>query len=90
MNWDFEVSLDMSKIFREMTMENLIKMLNDKEESRLKKLAEEWEKKQKEAANKNDSQNQGQSGGMGFGGAMGGMGGLGGGISQATGGVMAQ
>ncbi|MBR2326087.1 MAG: Ig-like domain-containing protein [Alistipes sp.] len=90
MNWDFEVTLDMSKIFREMTMENLIKMLNDKEESRLKKLAEEWEKKQKEATNKNDDQGRGSSGGMGFGGAMGGMGGLGGGISQATGGVMAQ
>ena len=89
MNWDFEINLDMSKIFREMTMENLIKMLNDKEESRLKKLAEEWEKKQKDAAQQEQNQNQNSSGGMGFGGMGGAMGGLGG-ITQATGNIMAQ
>jgi hypothetical protein len=68
MNWDFEIKLDMSKIFVPMTMENLVKMLDDKEASRLQKLAEEWEKKQREAKDK-DNHNQ-QSGG-----AMGGMGG---------------
>jgi hypothetical protein len=64
MNWDFEINLDMSKIFVPMTMENLVKMLDDKETSRLQKLAEEWEKKQREAKGK-ESQTQQSSGGMG-------------------------
>ncbi len=73
MNWDFEINLRMGDIFREMTMENLVKMLNDKEESRLKQLYEEWVKKQGEAKQKEQNQN---SGGMGFGGMSGGMGGF--------------
>ncbi|MBQ5690078.1 MAG: Ig-like domain-containing protein [Alistipes sp.] len=68
MNWDFEIKLDMSKIFVPMTMENLVKMLDDKEASRLQKLAEEWEKKQREAKDKDNHTQQ-------SGGAMGGMGG---------------
>lgn len=68
MNWDFEIKLDMSKIFVPMTMENLVKMLDDKEASRLQKLAEEWEKKQREAKEKDNHTQQ-------SGGAMGGMGG---------------
>ena len=68
MNWDFEIKLDMSRIFVPMTMENLVKMLDDKEASRLQKLAEEWEKKQREAKDKDNHTQQ-------SGGAMGGMGG---------------
>ena len=51
MNWDFEINIDMHKVFVPMTMENLIKILNDKEESRLQKLFEEWQTKQKEKTN---------------------------------------
>ena len=77
MNWDFEINIDMDKIFVPMTMENLIKMLDDKEEARLQKLYEEWEKKQKSGENNNNQQSQGTSGGgMGFGGMSGGLGGL--------------
>lgn len=69
-NWDIEITIDMSDVFKPMTMENVIKMLEDKESSRLKKLYEEWEKRQSEM---NKNQNATNSGGM-----MGGMGGLGG------------
>ena len=72
MNWDFEINIDMDKIFVPMTMENLIKMLDDKEEARLQKLYEEWKKKQAEAKDKHDHQTQ-SSGGMGFGGMAGGL-----------------
>ena len=84
MNWDFEINLDMSKIFVPMTMENLVKMLDDKEASRLQKLAEEWEKKQRESKEK-DNHNQ-QSGGA-MGGMGGGMniGGMAGGLKNAAG-----
>ncbi|MBQ3248148.1 MAG: Ig-like domain-containing protein [Alistipes sp.] len=72
-NWEFDIEVDMDKLFAPITMESVIKMLNDREDERLKKLAEEMAKKRKENANKNNNQNSG----MGFGG-MGGMGGLGG------------
>ena len=70
MNWDFEINIDMDKIFIPMTMENLVKMLDDKEEARIKKLYEEWQKKQSEKKDSNSSQS---SGGMGFGGMAGGL-----------------
>lgn len=74
MNWDFEIDLNMNNIFREMNMQNLIKMLNDKEEARLKLLYEEWKKKQSEAKGKDHQHSQGgSSGGMGFGGGLGGI-----------------
>ncbi|MBP3550945.1 MAG: Ig-like domain-containing protein [Alistipes sp.] len=74
MNWDFEINIDMSKVFVPMTMENLIKMLNDKEESRLQTLFEEWQKKQQEnQGNKNQQQQNTGGGGMGFGGMAGGL-----------------
>ena len=73
MNWDFEINVDMDKIFVPMTMENLVKMLDDKEESRLQKLYEEWKKKQSEGKDKHDHQNQSSGGGMGFGGMAGGL-----------------
>jgi hypothetical protein len=74
MNWDFEINIDMSKVFMPMTMENLVKVLDDKEESRLRKLYEEWKKKQHEHKDKNHQHEQQSSGGgMGFGGMAGGL-----------------
>ena len=74
MNWDFEINIDMDKVFLPMTMENLVKMLDDREEARLQKLYEEWKKKQSEANNKNQNGSQQSSGGgMGFGGMSGGI-----------------
>ena len=73
MNWDFEINIDMTKLFKPMTMENIVKLLEDKEEARLKLLYEEWLKKQGEP--KHD-EHQSSGGGMGLGGAMGGLGGL--------------
>ncbi len=73
MNWDFEINIDMNKIFMPMTMENLVKMLDDKEESRLQKLYEEWQKKQGEPKKNEQTQNQSSGGGMGFGGMAGGL-----------------
>ena len=55
-----------------MNMENLVKMLDDKEESRLQKLYEEWKKKQQEGKGK-ENQQQSSGGGMGFGGMAGGL-----------------
>ena len=72
MNWDFEINIDMSKVFVPMTMENLVKMLDDKEESRLQNLYEEWKKKQQEGKGK-ENQQQSSGGGMGFGGMAGGL-----------------
>ena len=69
-NWEFDIEVDMDKLFAPITMESVIKMLNDREDERLKKLAEETAKRRKEEASK---QNQ-NSNGMGFGG-FGGMGG---------------
>ena len=73
MNWDFEINVDMSKVFMPMTMENLVKMLDDKEESRLRKLYEEWQKKQSEHKGHQHEQQNSSSGGMGFGGMAGGI-----------------
>ncbi len=78
MNWDFEINIDMDKVFVPMTMENLVKMLDDKEESRLQKLYEEWQKKQQSGQDKehNHGHQSGGGGGMGFGGMAGGMKGI--------------
>ena len=81
-NWEFDIDVDMDKLFAPVTMESVVQMLNDREDERLKKLYEEREKKRKEEANK---QNQ-NSNNMGFGGfgGMGGMGGSTGGLSTNT------
>ena len=72
MNWDFEINIDMDKVFLPMTMENLVKMLDDKEEARLQKLYEEWKKKQGEPTQNQQTQTQTSGGGgMGFGGMAG-------------------
>ena len=77
MNWDFEINIDMDKVFVPMTMENLVKMLDDKEESRLQKLYEEWKEKQAKAKGEEHNHSQQSSGGgMGFGGLGGGMNGI--------------
>ncbi|MBR3677779.1 MAG: Ig-like domain-containing protein [Alistipes sp.] len=76
MNWDFEVTIRMSEVFREMNMKNLVKMLDDKEESRLKKLYEEWVEKQKSHKHEENQQHNQGGGGMGLGGMSGGLGGL--------------
>ena len=73
-NWEYDLEVNMDQLFAPMTMESLIKLLNDKEDERLKKLAEEMAKKRKEQS-KNQNNN---SSGMGFGGMGGALGGLGG------------
>ena len=82
-NWEMELEMDMNRIFAPMTMEALIKMLDEREEQRIKKWLEEQEKKR--AENRNNDHNHNSSGGGfgGFGGG-GGLGGLGGGLRQAT------
>lgn len=72
-NWEFDVTVDMDKLFAPITMESVIKMLDDREDARLKKLMEERAKKQKENQQKGNTQNSS----MGFGG-FGGSSGLGG------------
>ena len=83
-NWEYDLDVDMDKLFTPVTMESLIKLLNDKEDARLKKLAEEEAKKRQEQS----KQKNNQGSGMGFGGAMGGLGGgtTGGGFGGSTGG----
>ena len=84
-NWEYDMDVDMDKLFAPVTMESLIKLLNDKEDERLKKLAEDEAKKRKEQS----KQKSNQSSGMGFGGvggALGGMSGMGGGSTGGFGG----
>lgn len=75
-NWEFDIDVDMDKLFAPVTMESVVKMLNDREDERLKKLAEERAKKRQEEQNKKNQ----NSGNMGMGG-MGGLGGMGGGTT---------
>ena len=79
-NWDIEIDIDINKVFKPLTMENLIQILEEKEAARIKKLSEEWEKKRLENQNQNN-----QNGTSGMGGMMGGMGGMMGGLGGLTG-----
>ncbi|MGN0092361.1 MAG: hypothetical protein ACI35M_04760, partial [Alistipes sp.] len=75
-NWEIEIQMDMSKIFVPMTMENLVRMLDDKEASRLKKLVEEMLQKQSQGKKHDHDSNGGNSMMGGMGGMMNGLGGL--------------
>lgn len=75
-NWEIEIQMDMSKIFVPMTMENLVRMLDDKEASRLKKLVEEMLQKQSQGKKHDHDSNSGNSMMGGMGGMMNGLGGL--------------
>ena len=85
-NWEFDIDVDMDKLFAPITMESVIKMLNDREDERLKKLAEEQAKKRQQQQQNQGGQSGQSSGGFGFGG-LGGMGGGGttsGGLRSGT------
>jgi hypothetical protein len=84
-NWEFDIEVDLAKLFAPITMESVIEMLNNREDERLKKLAEEMAKKRQEESKKGHDHGQ-QGSGMGFGG-LGGMGGGmgGGGLRSGTG-----
>ena len=74
-NWEMELSIDMNKLFAPITMQSLIKTLDDREAQRIKKLEEERaKKKQTEQGHDHNQQNSG--GGFGFGGMGSAMGGL--------------
>ncbi len=76
-NWEFELDIDMDEVFRPVTMQSIMQMLEDRETARLKKLAEEQAKKRKEQEQSgNHGDDSQQSTGLGFGG----MGGLGGNV----------
>ena len=83
-NWEFDIAVNMDQLFAPVTMESIIKMIDDREDARLKKLAEERAKKQKQG-NKNNSNGMGGFGG--FGGLGGMMGGSGMGGSSGAGGM---
>lgn len=86
-NWEFDLDVDLGKLFAPITMESVIKMLDDREDERLKKVAEELAKKRQEEAQRGHDHGQ-QGSGMGFGGLGGmggGMGSMGGGLRSNTG-----
>lgn len=66
-NWEFELDIDMDEVFRPITMQSVMDMLEDREQARLKKLAEEQAKKSKEKE-KDDGRNNRSNSGFGFGG----------------------
>ncbi len=68
--WEFDLTLDMKDIFATVTMDELIRRLDQREQTRLRK---EAERRAKEGPRKEEQQQQ-QGGGFN----MGGMGGLGG------------
>ena len=70
--WEFDLTLDMNDIFAPVTMDELIRRLDRREQTRLRK---EAERRAKEGSRKDDSQQQQQ---QGSGLNMGGLGGLGG------------
>ena len=83
-NWEFDIAVDMDKLFAPITMQSIVKMLDDREDERLKKLSEERAKKLKNANKNNNSGGMGGFGGLG--GLMGGSSGMGGsGMGGSTG-----
>ena len=83
-NWEMELAMDMNKLFAPVTMQSLIKILDDREEQRIKKLEEERAKKQKEGKDGHNQQGAQSGGGFCFGGIGSSMGGMSsGGFQQA-------
>ena len=74
-NWEMELAIDMNTLFAPVTMQSLIKTLDDREEQRVRKLEEERAKK-RQSEKDHDHNNQGSSGGFGFGGIGSSMGGV--------------
>lgn len=70
--WEFDLTLDMNRIFAPVTMDELVRRLDQREQTRLRKEAERRAKEGK----RNNGQNNQQQSGSGL--NMGGMGGLGG------------
>lgn len=68
-NWEFEVTMDMNELFAPVTMESLIRLLDEREQQRLRKEAERLLKE----GPKRQNNDQNAGGGFGFGGAMGNM-----------------
>ena len=75
--WEFDISLDMARLFEPVSMEQLIERLDKREADRLEKLEEERRKQ--------GNQQKGQQGGSMMGG---GMGSMGGGMMGGMGGMM--
>lgn len=70
--WEFDLTLDMNRIFAPVTMDELVRRLDQREQTRLRKEAERRAKE----GNRDNGQNNQQQSGSGL--NMGGMGGLGG------------
>ena len=86
-NWEMELSIDMNTLFSPITMQSLIRTLDDREEQRVRKLEEERAKK-RQSEKDHDHNNQGSSGGgFGFGGIGSSMGGVASGGLQQIGNV---
>ena len=85
--WEFDITLDMNRIFAPVTMEQLIEILDKREAIRIVKAEEE--RRERERKKQGKGHNHGNSGGMmgGMGGMMGGSGGLGG-MMGGAGGMM--
>lgn len=79
--WEFDVVLDMAKIFEPVSMEQLIQRLDQREADRLEKLEEERRKKARQASGQSSSGFMGGSSG----GMMGGIGGMMGGSGSTSG-----
>ncbi len=71
-NWEFEVEMDMDKLFAPVTMQSLIEMLDRREMIRLQREAEKRAQEEKEGRNRgqnrgNSNRSMGPAGGMGGG-----------------------
>ena len=82
---EFDITLDMNRMFAPVTMEQLIERLNKREQARLIKAEEE--RREREAKEKKENSGHSHGGGMMGGGMMGGAGGLGG-MMGGAGGMM--
>ena len=89
--WEFDITLDMNRLFAPVTMRQLIERLDKREQARLLKAEEE--RREREAKEKQQNGGHSHGGGMmggsgGLGGMMGGAGGLGGMMGGSSGGMM--